>query len=542
MAINGMGNVTRRNFVATAAAVSMAAAGGATAAGAMESAKADAPTNAAAANDEADPSSYAPESTEAFDVVVVGAGAAGMSCATHCAENGLRVALLEKSTVLGGCSNSVFSAMVRTADDNIAAQVSDWVNDCHWRVDATAISSLLNNSATAFTWLEQSWGWAFVKDFNSMGVKNWKIDVPYKDRPALYQAMVDGSGIDVRLSMTAKALVQNDDGRVTGVIALDETGAARQFNAARAVVIATGGYAANEDMVFEAFGRRPVCGGLPQNVGEGLRMCWEAGGAKPLNYGMQMPHQTFTTATDKLTETFDDFPAKYPFLTTYMSGFMNVTKDGRRFRNEGILGSADAAANSSLFQGDFHWTIVSADQLALLEQGGIAALGATAKLTIPPKHAPEYDLETPWENATAVFDQMAQDGTGFKGETPEELAQAAGMDPEIFAKTLADYDACCAAGKDTLCGKDPAYLVPYGAGPYYAVYTYENNLTSWGGVSVDLGYGVLNANGARIPGLYAIGVEAGSNLYNDTYCGVGVGVCLVYTSGYMSAEDIIARG
>ena len=478
----------RRHFVTGAAAVGTLAAAtpalARAAPAAPASAKADVPADA-----ETDWTSYDPASTVQADVVVIGAGASGISCAVHAAELGKKVVLLEKSETLGGCSNSVFSGMVRTADDDIAAEVSQWVSDCHWRVDPSAISNLLNNSEAVFgSWLRDTWDWEF-SDIVSMGVANWRIMTAYADRPANTPAKVGASGGDVH-------------------------------------------------MVYEAFGRKPVCGGLPQNVGEGLKMCWAVGGAKPLNYGMQMPHQTFTDATDKLAEQFDDFPAKYPFLTTYMQSFLNVTKDGKRFRNEGILSSADAAANSSLYQGDFHWTIVSADQLALLEQGGIAAVGVDAKMSIPPRYAPEYDVDTPWENAQAVFEQMAANGTGFRGDTPEELAEAAGMDPEAFAETVAAYDACCAAGKDTVCGKDPQYLITNGNGPFYAVYTYQNNLTSFGGVEVDTSYHVLDASGAKVPGLYAIGVEAGSNLYNDTYCGVGVGVCLVYVSGYLCAEDI----
>lgn len=532
MSASPIATIDRRNFVVGAAAAGAVAAVAPTIARAEEASQDTEPA-------ETDWTVYEPGDTFSADVVVVGAGAAGISCAVHAAELGKSVILVEKSSTIGGCSNSVFSAMVRTADDDIAAEVNQWVTDCHWRVDPSAISTLLNNSEAVFgSWLRDTWGWEY-SDIVSMGVANWRIMTAYADRPAKYQEMVDGTGVDVHLDMCAKALVQDDSGAVTGVIALDADGNAVRFDAP-AVVVATGGYAANEDMVFEAFGRKPVCGGLPQNVGEGLKMCWAAGGAKPLNYGMQMPHQTFTDATDKLAEQFADFPAKYPFLTTYMQSFLNVTKDGKRFRNEGILYSADAAANSSLYQGDFHWTIVSADQLALLEQGGIAAVGVESKMSIPPRYAPEYDVDTPWENAQAVFEQMAANGTGFRGDTPEELAEAAGMDPATFAEAVASYDACCAAGKDTVCGKDPQYLVANGNGPFYAVYTYQNNLSSFGGVEVGTSYHVLDANGARVPGLYAVGVEAGSNLYNDTYCGVGVGVCLVYVSGYLCAEDIAA--
>lgn len=471
------------------------------------------------------------------DVAVIGAGASGISCAVRCAESGLKVALIEKTSVLGGASDSTSSAMVRTPDQ-VGAAVDDWVTECHWRVDATAIGNILANSAEAFGWLRDNWGWTF-SDVISMGVANWKVGIAYADRPGLYQTMVEKSGVDLHAKTTAKQLVQGSDGTVTGVIAVDTDGTAMQFNA-KSIVVATGGYAGNAEMVQEAFGRSPLCGGLPQNVGEGLKMCWAVGGAKPENYGLQMPHQTYTPASDKLASQFDDLPSKYPFLAAYAPCFLDVTAKGKRFRNEGICFSADGAANSSIYQGDFHWTIVSASQLALLEQGGLAALGVDKKLTISPKQAPTYDLNTPWANATAVFDKMVENGDGFKGATAKDLAEAAGMDATTFAQTVSDYDAMCATKLDNQCGKNAAYLIPNGSGPFYAIDSRVNNLTSCGGVCTDTTYHVLDGDGNQIKGLYAIGVECMSNLFSDTYTGVGAALCTVYTTGYLTAKYIEA--
>jgi len=528
--------ISRRGFIA-GAGVSLLGAAGLMGLAGCSSAASSAGSADSAASDPAAGETFDIAQTVDCDVAVIGAGASGISCAVHCAESGLKVALIEKTSVLGGASNSTYSAMVRLPEEAGAA-VDAWVTDCHWRVDATAIGNILANSSVAFGWLHDKWGWSF-SDVKSMGVANWKIGVAYADRPALYQTMVEKSGVDAHLSTTAKQLVQADDGTVTGVIAVDTDKVATQFDA-KDVVIATGGYAGNADMVQEAFGRSPLCGGLPQNVGEGLEMCWAAGGAKPDNYGMQMPHQTYTVASDKLASKFDDLPAKYPFLAAYAPCFLNVTAKGRRFRNEGICYNADAAANSSIYQGDFHWTIVSASQMALLEKGGLAALGVTRKLTISPKQAPTYEVDTPWADITRVFDQMVTDGTGFKGASAKELAQAAGMDADVLAQTITDYDKLCAAQLDTQCGKDAAWLIPCGSGPYYAIDSRVNNLTSCGGVCTDTDYRVLDAEGNPVKGLFAIGVECMSNLFSDTYSGVGAALCTVYTTGYLTAEYLIS--
>ncbi len=475
--------------------------------------------------------------TETADIVVCGAGASGISAAVHAAESGAHVILLEKSTTFGGASLGVYSATVHQATDDISETVSTWVNDCHWRVSAPIISNLLHKSGEAFAWLTDTYGWNFTPTV-SFGEEQQLVPGDATSRTALYQNMLDKSGVDLRLGMTAKQLVTDGSGAVTGVIALDTDGVGNEFDC-KAVAIATGGYAGNADMVKEASGFGGVCGGLPQNIGEGLEMAWAVGGNKPHNYGAQMLHQTLAMATSTLSQSFDDLPAKYPFLTTYMPHFMNTTAQGIRFRNEGIILSADAAANSSAYQGDYHFVVVSGTQLKTLEAGGLAAYGITEKLSTPPDKAPVYELDTPWTNATAVFDAMAQTKYGFKGETPEELAAAASMDESVFVAAFNDYEGFCTAGKDTALGKDAQYLVPMGDGPYYLVMANENNLTSWGGVSTDIDYRVLDDTSNAIPGLYAIGVESGSNLYNDVYCGVGVGVCLVYTSGYLTGQHMV---
>ncbi|NTU89601.1 MAG: FAD-binding protein [Actinobacteria bacterium] len=477
--------------------------------------------------------------TETVDIVVCGAGAAGISAAVRAAESGLKVVLLEKSTTVGGASLGIYSATVHQATDDISKEVNEWITDCHWRVDIRAISNLLHKSGEAFGWLTSDYGWEFLS-VNSFGKPQQLI--PFLGDPAgrvgLYEGMISKSGVDLRTSMTAKQLTKDEAGAITGVIAVDADGVATKFEC-KAAAIATGGYAGNFEMVKEASGFEGVLGGLPQNIGEGLEMAWAAGGAKPRNHGIQLVHQTLAPATDELKGQFEDFPAKYPFLTTYMPQFMNITAQGNRFRNEGIITSADAASLSSTFQGAFHYVVISKSQIDIMIAGGLAAIGTTGKLFISPDMAPVYELDTPWTGALEVFDAMAATEFGFKGDTPKALAEAAGIDPEVFVANFENYEKFCKDGVDTECGKEATYLIPMGEGPYYLVTTQQNNLSSWGGVATDIEYRVLDNTKKPIPGLYAIGVEAGSNLYNDAYVGVGIGVCLVYTSGYLAGQHMV---
>ena len=318
---------------------------------------------------------------------------------------------------------------------------------------------------------------------------------------------------------------------------VDNEGRSMRLNA-RAVVIATGGYGANAAMVKAAFGFEGVFAGLPQNIGEGLEMAWHAGACKPQNFGGQMLHQTLARATDSLLSSFDDFPAKYPMILSYVANVLNVGPTGERFRSESLVLDAVPAANSSVYQGSFHYVIVSKSMMDMLEARGLAGLGVDYSPGLPPEYKPVYDLDTPWEGITDVFERMVEDGKGYKGDTAEDLARAAGMDAEIFAAQLASYDASCEAGVDEQYGKPAAYLKKLGEGPYYAIIAEENNLCSWGGLLVNIDYQVLDDAKLPIKGLYAVGNEAGGNLHNDTYVGFGYGMANAITSGYLCGTKL----
>ncbi|CAM2756606.1 FAD-dependent oxidoreductase [Slackia exigua] len=478
------------------------------------------------------------------DVAVIGAGCSGINAAVRAAQEGLSVVLIEKTDTIGGASldswapsayNSSYAqeAGVVTDTDPI---IEAWVADCHWRVDASAVRQLVNTSGEAVDWMREN-GW----DFKYVGMGSDITALPdYDTREPLFREMlrdsVEQNG-EVITGTAAKHLVIDSSGAVIGVVAVDGSDEGIQVNA-RAVVIATGGYGANAPMVKNAFGFKGVFAGLPQNIGEGLEMAWAVGAQKPQNFGGQMLHQTLARATSKLVSEFDAFPAKYPMILTYVANLLNVGSTGRRFRNESLVLNAVPSANSSAYQGSFHYVIVSRGIMDALEKGGLAELGVDYTPGLPPEYRPEYALDTPWKGITDVFDRMVANGDGYKGDTPEELAQSARMDVDVFAGQLAQYDEACASGIDAQFGKAQKYLNALGSGPYYAVIAEENNLCSWGGLLTDADYQVLDGDRLPIRGLYAVGNEAGGNLYNDTYVGFGYGMGNAITSGYICGSKL----
>lgn len=153
----------------------------------------------------------------------------------------------------------------------------------------------------------------------------------------------------------------------------------------------------------------------------------------------------------------------------------------------------------------------------------------------------KFTLDQPWKDADKVFESMVANGDGFKGNTLEELAKNAGMDPAVFAADFKLYEEAAKTGTDTEFGKAKEYLVPMGSsGPYYAVIAEINNLCSVGGLLVNTKFQVLNDKRVPVKGLYAVGVESEGVLFNDTYVGNGVGLGYSFTSGRLGGEDAAA--
>ena len=481
-----------------------------------------------------------PGKTYTCDVVVVGAGASGCTAATAAANEGAKVILMEKTATIGGCSNLSSSCTFYNAPPTVEAgkevdleqTIPDWIKDCHYRVDAACIRQYVTKSGDTYQWLLDR---GYVTTYSAMGYR-----LPdYSEREPMFRGMLDNSvvkgGGEILTECTAYELITDASGAVVGVKGKMMDGTIVEVRA-KAVIMATGGYGANKEMVEENFGFGGVNGGLGQNIGEGLEMVWAVGGKKPDNFGGQMLHQTLARATNDLKKQFSPFESIYPMILAYVPSLMNVSPAGARFRDETATLTAVAAANTSAFNGPYHYVIVSKQQIDGLIESGLNSLKVPRRPGLPPLFyadcKDEYTVEAKWETVYAVLDAMVADGNGYKGNTPEELAKNAGMDVDTFVDEFNRYQEACANGVDPDFGKSADYLLSMGdEGPYYAITAEVNNLGSVGGMLINKNFQILNDDRVAIPGLYAVGSESLGVMYNDTYVGAGVGMGYAMTSG-----------
>lgn len=486
------------------------------------------------------------------DVVVVGAGASGVSAAVTAADKGAKVVIIEKTGVIGGASNlswagKFYNSSAAVADGlkvNVEQEISNWIVNNHWRVDAAAVRQYVTKSGDTYDWLKNK---GYVTTYMNFGGEQLHVLPAYNTREQTLRKMlaasVEKNGGRVITETTAKKLMTDAKGAVTGVVAEKADGTTLEISA-KSVVMATGGYAGNKEMVKEAFGFEGVNGGLAQNIGEGLKMSWAVGAKVPDNFGGQMLHQTLARATSDLKKQYSSFEASYPLMLSYLPTLINVGPSGARFRDETATLTAVAAANTSAFNGPYHLVIVSQSQLKALEAKGMNGIKAPKLPGLPPEFyadfTDKFKLDTPWKNVVSVFDAMVKNGDGYKGNTIEELAKNAGMDAEVFKDAFNKYAQATQTGVDTEFGKSKDYLLPMGDGPYYAIIAEINNLGSVGGLLVNPKFQVLNDKRVPVKGLYAVGLESEGVLFNDTYVGNGVGIGYSFTSGRLGGENAAA--
>jgi len=448
------------------------------------------------------------------DILVIGAGIAGMSCALSAAQQGAKVICLEKfgkytarGFNIGVCNSSYMKS--RGFENDVDAVAREWIKRCMNRCDETLVRLFLERSGEAMDWLIEMLTrpeYGVRPDLQGClyrGETYYEImgSHLFYDGPVSRQGKFGGLN-DVMEPMYQEALKEGvsflfgcpmeqlvrEDGRVVGAIAKNKDG---EYIAVRAesVVRATGGIGGNDGMCEDLCPiankvAAKVCGPKGCDDGDGHRAALWAGAA------------------------FEDGP--FPTILHPQANrhsnfcFLFVRPDGKRFMNEDNY--LQARAFGVIKEGlKYAWAIMDSEWREkvpeTLKYGGGIYWGHDFPLGL----RDEFQLEHEEER----MEWGLRTGCTVMADTPEELAEKMGVDPEGFAETLRNYNEMCANGRDTQFGKRPELLIPLDKPPYIARKYGPALLSVVGGVRVNSSMAVLNEEGREIPGLYAIGNTAG---------------------------------
>ena len=306
-------------------------------------------------------------------------------------------------------------------------------------------------------------------------------------------------GVDYRFETPAVRLLREGKNRVNGVIAQNSQGDYIQFNVSKAVVLCTGDYGNNRQMVekycWESASRVVTLYDPPVNTGDGHKMGMWIGAAID-----DPPHCVL----------FFDWPvwAKEALFNLARQPWLYVNLNGERFMNEDLPWGYEA--NQILRQpGGVAWSVWDAKW----EQEVPKMRSQCCKNMGPPT----YLWDPKW------LDSALKKGNVLTASTIDELAQKMEVPVETFKTTIARYNELARNGKDLDFGKYPDRLTTMEQPLFYASKMMGVYLVILGGLKINTKLQVLDTEGNAIPGLYAAGNVSGSffgSMYPTTTPGV----------------------
>ncbi|BDY06295.1 flavocytochrome c [Ferrimonas sp. YFM] len=417
---------------------------------------------------------------ETTEVIVVGAGSAGYNAAISAKREGAKVILFEKAPFTGG--NSMLAAggfnavgtpqqAKKGIEDKVEWFVEDAMKGGRYQNDQELVQIMADHSADGIKWLE-SLG-ANMNDLKRSGGAR----VERTHRPSggasvgphiihTLRAAAEREGVETRLNSRVEKLVLNQDKSIAGVVVHGKHSGYRMV-AAKSVVLATGGYGMNKEMI--AYYRPTFADMTSSNnvtaTGDGIRLAKEIG-ASMTDIDWVQAHPTIGKDSRILISE-----------TVRGVGAIMVNTDGQRFINE--LTTRDRASDAILKQKDHYAWLVFDQQLVEKKK------------------------------MVRGYDHL---GMLSKGNTIEELAKVTGM--KDLPKTVKAYNGFQKSGKDDAFGRDQMPL-NITKGPFYAVRVAPGIHHTMGGVAINKESQVLNLQSWPIPGLYAAGeVTGGIHGYN----------------------------
>jgi fumarate reductase flavoprotein subunit len=461
----------------------------------------------------------------AFDVIVVGAGTAGLPAAICAADRGLRVGLVEAAGVVGGTLH-LSTASISAAGTSIQARhgVVDSAelhyDDC-MRInrgtgDAKLLAAWTQGAAEMIEWL-LSIGWSCDPDAPVLAPEHDLYAIPRTYRSTdqgfglidAFKRQLDRGrqqgNIELLLNTRMRSLVHKD-GAVGGIVVERDSGLV-ELNA-RAVILTTGGYTASERHWRDIHGMAPLRYFRPTVLGDGLEAVSDIGG-----YYRFSEHVLPTFGGTRDIDS-PDFAWIYtvilPSIRPPWEIYVNAS--GERFMAEDEP-SIDARERALMKQPEwFFWCIF--DQ-AIHEQ------------------SPKFFR---WSDGQ-VAELFARGGDYVIADTLEELAAKCAMPPNALFATVANYNRGQAAGQDSFGRR--AMPLPISGGPYYAVKHYGISICSAAGLAVNADLAPVRQDGSPIDGLYAAGEVIGVGFLGNAFLSGSI-VSAAVTFGRQLGQRVLA--
>ena len=536
-----MANLSRRSFISGTAAVASTAAlaGTVTSALADEAQESTAYTpsfmQAPAPIDAAD----IKETVDA-DIVIIGSALSGLCACRAAVENGAKnIVVIEKADTWQ-CRSNQFGTIGGKIQEDLGikidrnAAVGQLMKECGYRPNQRILNLWADNSGEAFDWFLAPMEGKYVVENESdpydaeeghLSVRKTHWPEPDNSHTeddfypifsdcqitlptmapwveAIYNICVE-AGVTFKFSTWARQLVrENNEGPVTGVICQDVDGNYSQVNASKAVLLATGDFAGNKDMMsyyvpwatrFASIFPNRDAAGDPTNTGDGQCMgMW---------IGAKMEDGPLAPMTHHLGGPL----GMDAFLLTDVNGdrFVNEDVGGQPFQNQ--LSRLPKKTAWQVF--DSEWP----NQLQYMDCGH-----GNVSWYVDDDKVPGGSYGRNAYISQAMFDEAMSTDAGVQADTIEELAEKMGVPVEEFCATIERYNELAKKGVDEDFGKRADRMFAIENPPFYGYKLTDTVLlVCMGGLETTVDFEVLDTNDDVIPGLYAVGNAQGGRFLVD---------------------------
>ncbi len=454
---------------------------------------------------------HSKEETEmTTDVVVIGAGGAGLAAAASAKQHGAEVIVLEKLAMIGGSTGLSGGGISATGTkfqeaEGIEDTKESWMKLWKERQatsnpngkypDYAAVDKFMDEAVITTEWLVDYVGHEYVsiQGFGLDPVR--RLHFAFSDKSTKggttlvksVESFILGKDVKILTETPATELITDNEGNVIGVIAEGKDGKIK-INAKK-VILAAGGFAKSEELLERfipaAAGSAELSAAAAGSTGDGILMAEKVGAAlyeEPWVIGLGIGSKVAGTGALGM-----DWTKVY------------VNEKGERFTSEEIH---YAIATNKIMEQEASWLILDS-----------AEINADVVKTL---------------EAAMPTDEVV------KAESIKELGEAMGVPVDTFVNTMQTFQEGVETGQDAM-GKHKDYLVPVTTSPYYAVKIYPKTMGTFAGVKTDENYSVLREDGTIINNLYAVGENANKVLYNQVYMS-GSAVQFAMTSGRLAGE------
>lgn len=483
------------------------------------------------------PQIAASEIVETFEteVLVVGGGTGGLFAACSAAENGAKVLVIDKATSGGirddlGALDSRYQKEWGTKIDKFE-YITELTHIAAGHLDQRLVRLFCEESGATIDWYGDRLAERGVELWHEAGGDDpddrythfptghsprWTNDL---DGQIVLTDYATGLGAEFMYNTPMVELVK-ENGRVVGVIAENEAGKYVRINASKGVIICTGGYSLNYDMM-EALQPQNLAvigmnGSIPCCTGDGIKACIWAGAKFDDTHSMMM--------FDRCALRPGDVPGRDQaengesgFFWMGSQPWLKVNARGERFFNES--GTYEGILHADEFNKDHcHYTIFDSDWTSYVEN--FKTHGCSRMTPFPNDADPNIPYQVV-ENY--MLPGLIESGYVFKCDTIAELAEKLGLPADKLEETVARYNELYDKGVDEDFGKEAHRMSAVRTAPFYGAKNTGYVLCTMDGIQIDQNMNAVDTNNDPIPGLYVVGNDSGG-FFSGTYPNLSTGV------------------